>query len=554
MELNLGEVNEAVAAAVGDRECVVWGEKRFTWAEFAERSRRFANHLVGEGLGCHTERSELEGWESGQDHLALYLTNGNEYLEAMVGAYKARVAPFNVNYRYVAEELRYLLADARSTAIVYSGAFAQTLAEVRDDLPDLRVLIQVDDGSGAELLPGAVAYEDALAAASPERPAVEPSPDDLYILYTGGTTGMPKGVLWRQADIGVSALGLARDDGSEFESLDAVVEAATVGGMRFLPSPPFMHGAGHWIALRALHGGHTVVIQPNTATLDPDDVWSTVERERISFLLIVGDAFGQPLLDQLDRRRAEGRPYDLSSLAIILSGGAALSAPLKTRFLDHLPAVMVVDGVGSSEAGGQMSHVSTKDTGASTGTFTPAPGSVVLDDTMEKVLDAGHDGDGWLAKGGRIPLGYLGDERKSESTFPTVDGNRWSVPGDRARLRADGVIELLGRDSVTINSGGEKIFVEEVEAALRNHADVYDCVVCGRPSERWGSEVVAVVQLREGATPDPDALRATCEQHIARYKVPKAFVFQSAIVRSPAGKADYRWAKSVASGDEVASG
>jgi fatty-acyl-CoA synthase len=537
MEHNLAAVSEAIAAARPEAECLVWRDKRLTWAEFNERSRRLANYLLSRGVGGDertTPRDQLQGWESGQDHLALYLTNGNEYLEGMIGGYKARLAPFNVNYRYVEEELTYLLKDANAKAIIYSGAFAQTLAAVRPQLPELTVLIQVDDGSGAELLEGAVEYEQALAGASAEKPDVEWSPDDLYILYTGGTTGMPKGVLWRQADIFVAALG-----GQEGE-LEQIAAAAN-GGMRFLPSPPFMHGAGHWIALTAMHGGHTLVLQDDPATLDPDDVWRTVEREKITFLLIVGDAFGRPLLDQLAKQ-----DYDVSSLMIMLSGGAALSATLKEEFLERVPQLMVIDGVGSSEAGGQLSHVSTKASGASTGTFTASPGSVVLDEDLTTLLQPGHEGTAWLAKSGRIPLGYLGDQAKTERTFPTVDGVRYSVPGDRARMREDGVVELLGRDSVTINSGGEKIFAEEVEHALMHHPAVYDVVVCGRPSERWGSEVVAIVRIREGHEATEADLLAEAEKHLARYKLPKAFVFLDEIVRSPAGKADYRWAREVA--------
>ena len=548
MECNIGLVHEAIARAVPDRECIVFRDRRLTWAEVGERTRRLANALHDRGLGCHTEREALAGHESGQDHLALYLHNGNEYLEGMVGAYKARVAPFNVNYRYVADELAYLLDDAGATAILYAGAFAPTLAEVLPRLPRLRVLIQVEDGSGNGLLPGAVEYEAALAAASPEAPPVTPSPDDLYILYTGGTTGMPKGVLWRQADIFPAALGgVDAATGGEWESYEAIgAGAAASDVMVFLPAAPFMHGAGHWIALSGSHRGNPVAIQSVVDRLDADDVWSTVERERVGFLQIVGDAFARPLLQQLDAVARESRSYDLSSLAVILSGGAALSVAAKEELLEHLPHVMVIDGVGSSEAGGQMSHVSTKGSGASTGSFAPAPGSVVLDDALTTVLAPGHEGIGWLAKGGRIPLGYLGDPEKTARTFPTVGGARYSVPGDRARLRADGIVELHGRDSVTINSGGEKIFAEEVEAAVMRHPDVHDAVVCGRPSEQWGQEVVALVRLREGATVGVDDIRATAGEHLARYKVPKVVVFLEEIVRSPAGKADYRWAKATA--------
>jgi 3-oxocholest-4-en-26-oate---CoA ligase len=551
VEFNLAEVHEAVSAAIPDRECIVWRDRRLTYSEVTERTRRLANALLDRGVGTvRAERDDLAGHESGQDHLALYLYNGNEYLEGMLGAYKSRCAPLNVNYRYVEEELRYLLNDAGARAIIVGSTFAPTLAKVLDEVPSLEVILQVDDGSGNDLLPGASWYEDALAAASPERPAVTWSPDDLYILYTGGTTGMPKGVLWRQADIFVGAMGgrnLAT--GEEWDDLDAVVANATdAGGAKLLPAPPFMHGAGHWLAFNAFASGNTVVLQHDTTALDPDDVWTTVEREGVNILLIVGDAFGRPLVDALEARAEAGQPYDTSSMLLIVSGGAPLNSTIKDRFLAQLPTVMVMDAVGASETGSQMSHMSAAGQAASTGTFSPGPGAAIVSADLTEVLDAGHEEVGWLAQRGRVPLGYLGDAEKTAKTFPVIDGVRYSVPGDRARLTEDGVIELYGRDSVTINSGGEKIFAEEVEQALAHHPAVYDVVVAGRPSERWGQEVVAVVQLAEGASVDEAALLEEAASHVARYKLPKAFRFVDAIVRSPAGKADYRWAKEQASG------
>lgn len=534
MEFSVAEIHEAIAASRPDTECLVFRDRRLTWADVTERTRRLANYLIGFGLGVHVERSQLAGHESGQDHLAVYLHNGNEYLESMLGAFKARVAPFNVNYRYVAEELRYLLTDSRAAAIVVHSQFAPTLAEVLPDLTDLRVIIQVHDESGNDLLPGAVWYEDALASASPDKPAVEWSPDDLYILYTGGTTGMPKGVLWRNGDANVECFG-----GSSAETLEGVLAAAP-GGLNALLAPPFMHGAGHWMTFRTWNLGGTVYIQSIPDRLDPADIWGLIERERLNFLLIVGDAFARPLLDELSVST-----YDLGCLTVVLSGGAALSAGLKDEFLGHLPSLIIVDGLGSSEAGGQLAHVSAG-TKATTGTFAISPGNHVLSANLDRELDAGEDELGWLAKSGRLALGYLGDAAKTERAYPVVDGVRYAVPGDRARLRADGVVELHGRDSVTINSGGEKIFAEEVEAAIKAHPDVYDCVVAGRPSERWGSEVVAVVRMRSGREADEASLLAESERHIARYKLPKAFVFVEEIVRSPSGKADYRWAKQVA--------
>ena len=530
----VAEIHEAIAATRPDAECLVFRDQRFTWAQVTERTRRLANHLIGAGLGCHTERSELQGHESGQDHLAVYLHNGNEYLEAMLGSFKARVAPFNVNYRYVAEELHYLLTDSNAAAVVVHSQFAPTLAQVLPDLPNLRVILQVPDSSGNALLPGGVWYEDALAAASPEKPAVEWSADDLYILYTGGTTGMPKGVLWRNGDANQECFG-----GSKAETMEDIIAEANTE-LKALLAPPFMHGAGHWVSFRTWNGGGTVFVQSVPERLEPTDIWGLIERERLNFLLIVGDAFGRPLLDELERQT-----YDLSSLTVLLSGGAPLSAHLKDDLLRHLPTLMIVDGLGSSEAGGQLSHVSAGG-GATTGTFPISPGNHVLGEDLDKVLEPGDPELGWLAKSGNLALGYLGDPAKTARTYPVIDGVRYAVPGDRARLRADGIIELHGRDSVTINSGGEKIFAEEVEAAIKAHPGVYDCVVAGRPSERWGNEVVAVVRVREGHTVTDADLLAEAERHIARYKLPKAIVYVDNVVRSPSGKADYRWAKAMA--------
>ena len=537
MDFNLADVFEAVAAAVPDKDAIVWGDRRWSYRELDERSNRLANVLHGAGLGARSERDGLAGHETHQDHLAIYLYNGNEYLESMVGAFKARVAPFNVNYRYVEEELLYLLDSCQATSIVFDSRFADTLAAVLPKLPNLRVLIQVGDGP---LLDGAIAYEDALATAATAAPAVRRSPDDLYILCTGGTTGMPKGVLWRQADIFMGSMG-GRDltTGAEKASMDEIVEAAVnSGGAKVLPAPPFMHGAGQWVAFSGFNGGGTVVIQHDVVRLDPADVWTTIDREGVNILLIVGDAFGRPLVEELERGDHEG-----TSLLAIVSGGAPLNSTLKDRFLAALPTAMILDAVGASETGSQMSHVSAAGAKASTGTFTPGPSAVVVSADLSAVLEPGHDGDGWLAQKGRVPLGYLGDADKTARTFPEIDGVRYAVPGDRARLTADNQIELFGRDSVTINSGGEKIFAEEVEQALAHHPDVFDVVVAGRPSEQWGNEVIAIVQLRDGAAADEEALRATAAEHIARYKLPKAFVFVDAVVRSPAGKADYRWAK-----------
>ena len=534
-ELDIATVLDAIAARHPDTECLVFREHRLTWSEVSAHTDALAGYLLALGLGCRTERAELQGHESGQDHLAIYLHNGLEYLQVMLGCWKARVAPFNVNYRYVAEELEYLLLDAGATAIVVHSRFAPTLAEVLPRLPALRVIVQVPDVRGHAVLPGGVWFDDALATSRGTPSDVDRNPDDLYILYTGGTTGMPKGVLWRNGDAMIECFG----GSPTARTLDDFV-AGTDAGMKALITPPFMHGAGHWVALSVWLGGGTVVLSSTPEHLDPADVWALVERERIEFMLIVGDAFARPLLDELDRHT-----YDLSSLNVILSGGAALSVGAKQELLAHMPTVMIVDGLGSSEAGGQLSHVSTG-SDAATGSFPARPGSPVLSADLDRVLTPGDDEVGWLAKSGRLALGYLGDAAKTARTYPVVDGVRYAIPGDRARWSADGSIELQGRDAVTINSGGEKIFAEEVELAIRAHPGVYDCVVAGRPSERWGSEVVAIVRRREGVDVTSDELLDVAAAHIARYKLPKAVVFVHEIVRSPAGKADYRWARSVA--------
>lgn len=540
-QFNLATVIEAVAEAVPDREALVFGDLHLTFAQLAERTRRLGSYLHSRGLGCHTERSELQPHESGQDHLALYLYNGNEYIEGMLGSYEARVAPYNINYRYVQEELLYVMRDAGTRAVMYHSIFAPELARILPELPDVDVLIQVADDSGNELLPGAVDYETILAESDPAGPPVTPSPDDLYIVYTGGTTGMPKGVLWRQDDIFMNAMG-GKEVGTWIQvgSYGEIAERARNNtGFRLMALPPLMHGAAQWASFMMLNGGSTVIL-PTARNLDAKEIWETVERENVMTMALVGDAMARPLVEEYKRG-----DYDASSLFVIGNGGAPLSVSIKEELLELFPNMMINDSLGSSESGAQASHLSSKGS-VQTGKFEPGPGADVISEDMTRVLEPGHEGIGWLAQGGSVPLGYLGDAAKTAKTFPTIDGRRYSVPGDRAIKKADGVIDLLGRDSQCINSGGEKIFVEEVEMAVISHPDVKDVLVCGRPSDRWGNEVVAVVEMNPGAIPDEESIAAAASKYIARYKLPKAWVFVEQIRRSPSGKADYRWAKELA--------
>ena len=540
---DLSTVFRTVAAAIPDSTFLVWGGQRFTYSDTDARVDGVARYLQSLGLGCHTERAHLRGHESGQDHLGIYLRNGNQYLEAMLGGYRARVAPFNVNHRYVGEELVHLLRDAQAKALIYGAEFAPQVEAIRHELPGLQFLVQVHDDSDHPLLDGAVDF-DAIVNTPATAPAPTPSGDDLFIIYTGGTTGMPKGVLWRQHDIFMSSMGGTPVGGGDaltsYRQLQERVQQAP-GSLSLLMLAPFMHGAGQWATFYLATLGGCIVIPDDVTRLDPVSALRLVEQHRITGIPVVGDAVVRPLLDELERA-----DYDTSSLLTITNGGAPLSPAMRERIVAALPHVALVDVVGSSETGTQMNTLVTSGS-AEAATFTPSPRTAVISSDMTRVLGAG-DGEGWLAQRGHIPMGYLGDPDKTDRTYPTIDEMRWSLPGDRAKHLPDGRIALLGRDALTVNTGGEKVFVEEVERAISAHPDVYDVVVVGRPSSRWGQEVVAIVQLTSDASTDDQELLDACRARIARYKVPKAIVRSAKIVRSPAGKADYRWAAAIAVG------
>jgi acyl-CoA synthetase (AMP-forming)/AMP-acid ligase II len=526
VEFNLADLWERVVDALPDHEAMVCGARRLSYAQADARANQLAHHLASTGIGAG-------------DHVALYLYNGTEYLEAMLAAFKLRAVPINVNYRYGPEELRYLLSDADARAIVFHREFGPTLAAVRDELPLLDAFVMVDDWSAAPVdAVDALEYERVLASTSAARDFAPRSADDLYILYTGGTTGMPKGVMWRAEDVFFAAFGGGNLGDVPITRPESVVDSLEPE-RRVLPACPFMHGTAHWMAFATLYSGGTVVISPEHH-FDPVALWELIAREHVSFLVIVGDAFARPLIEALDRVDAP----DVSALTVVLSGGAVLSSAVKTTWVERLPGTLLIDGFGASETGGQGQSVSAPGGSVETAArFQVNDETTVLDDDLHP---AGAGIIGWLARRGHVPLGYYRDPDKTAATFPVVDGVRWSVPGDHARLEADGTITVLGRGSVSINTGGEKVYPEEVESALKSHPSVFDAVVVGIPDRRWGEQVTAVVQPRPGATPAADELSAHVRAQLASYKVPRAVVLVDDIVRSPSGKADYVWARRTA--------
>jgi acyl-CoA synthetase (AMP-forming)/AMP-acid ligase II len=521
---------DVVTAAAPDRDMLVWTSVRRTFTEVQDRTSRLGAFLQAHGFGVQRDRAELERWECGQSRVAILLSNCPEYVETMIGAYRARSVPYNVNYHYNAREVAALLRQIGADGVVYHQRFGPLLGEV---LLDASVLLYVDDKSGVAPLAGSIAYEEAIAAA--DRAAVPvPSPDDAYLVCTGGTTGAPKGVLWRQADIYVSAMGGI--EGATAEQIEAI---ASNGAGVWFAAPPMMHAAAQWTAFAALHSGGTIVLHDDAVPFDARTILETAERERVTLMTIVGDAYARPIVDELRTRR-----YDLTALESLGTGGAFTSPSLKHELLELVPHLTIRDGYGSSETGGMAFGASRK--GEETRVFEPSAGARVLSADRTRFLEAGEDETGWTARTGRIPLGYLDDREATERSFPIIEGVRVSVPGDRARLAAGGTIEMLGRDSMVVNTGGEKVFVEEVEEAIRRHPDVLDALVVGRPSGRFGEEVVALVQVRPGASLIPHDVREYAASSIARFKAPRAVLFCDRIGRHPSGKADYTWARQAA--------
>ena len=523
MEFNLADLFEHAVDAFGTREYLVANGARRTYAEMDARANRLAHHLADQGIGPG-------------DHVGIYGLNSVEWVESLWAIFKLRAVWININYRYVADELAYLFGNADLKALIHDAAFADRVAGVRDHLPLL----------GHTLVIGGD-YEDALAEGSPERDFAPRSPDDRYILYTGGTTGMPKGVVWRQEDV-LFALGGGIDvlSGVRATSPGDLVERGRKNGsgLTFLPIAPLMHGATQWAVMGQSFQGNKVILM---SQFEAHEVWRLIEAERANAMMVTGDAMARPLIEALDEEPSKSR--DLSSLISLSSTAAVFSPSLKDQFLDRFPNLVLTDAIGSSEGGANGVVIVQKGhTGMKGGpTVKPVGGTVVLDDDMAPVAP-GSGVVGRVARTGDIPIGYYNDPEKTAATFVEIDGTRYVIPGDMATVEADGMVTLLGRGSQSINSGGEKIFPEEVEAAVKSHPAVYDAVVVGVPDDRWGQRVAVVVQARSGMTPDLESVQEHCRSRIAGYKVPRELHLVELMQRSPSGKADYPWASRIATG------
>lgn len=535
---NVASIFERVAQNVPDREAIICGDARLTYGEFDKRANRVAHYLQSVGI--------VKG-----DHVAIYAFNRIEWVEAMLACYKLCAVPVNVNYRYVEDELQYLLNDADVKAIVFEQQFGPLLAAIKQKLPTLKHYIAMEDGSGASLAGlDCVDYGTVIAQQSDAPLNIERSGDDLYVLYTGGTTGMPKGVVWRQEDV-IMALGGGLDMGTGQPLASAEIMADRCAqpnafAMRSLQLAPLMHGAAQWGLLRALFEGGAVIFS-DKKSFDADHVWQLVGKEKANVMLITGDAMARPLMDAMNTRAEAGEAYDLSSMFVLASSAAIFSPSLKDAFTEKLPNVLIMDNIGASEVGYCGAAVHSKggaDKDAGGPRVAPGPDTILLDEEFN-VIPMGSNREGWLARGGNIPLAYYKDEEKTKKTYITAgDGRRYAIPGDRARANEDGTITLLGRGSGCINSGGEKIFPEEVEGAIKAHPAVVDTLVIGTPDERFGSCVTALVQLRPGvAEPSLESIQEACVCQIARYKLPRRIFFVNEIARSPSGKPDYKWAK-----------
>jgi acyl-CoA synthetase (AMP-forming)/AMP-acid ligase II len=529
---NFADLFELAADKVPDRVVIIDKRREVTFRELDERSTRFAHALQAAGV-------------KPGDHVGVLGTNCIEWAEAMFGIYKMRARVVNVNFRYVEEEMRYLFDNSDMVALVYQREYAPIVIAARDAQPKLQHFFRIEwDGSDADdsaLDP--TEFEAAIAAGSPERDFGERSGDDVYLLYTGGTTGMPKGVMWRQEDVyfalggGIDAMSNERVT-SPYAASEKIDASLPAGG-RFLPIPPLMHGAGQFSVLRGAFEGNCVVLVDQ---FDAEEVWRLVDQHKVNGIMVTGDAMARPLADALEKLKDE---LDLSSLLAFSSTAAIFSQTVKEQIAEALPNIVMTDSIGSTESGMNGIRLVQKGDAPKEGitTVLASADTVVLDEDLNP-LEPGTGVVGRLARGGNIPLGYYNDPEKTAATFVTdAQGRRWSIPGDYALLEADGRITLLGRGSVSINSGGEKIFPEEVEGALKSHPDVFDVLVVGVPDTRWGERVAALLQPREGKQPTLEDLQAHCRSYIAGYKVPRELILVDEVPRLPNGKPDYRRAK-----------
>lgn len=534
MEYNLADLFESVVDVVPGREALVHvdhpgtgTERRLTYAELDAAANRVGHHLLDSGIRPG-------------EHLGLHLYNCVEYLQTVLGCLKARIVPVNVNYRYVEEELAYLYRDADLVALVFDAEFTDLVAAARPRAERLRHLIRVGTPApGAAVVPCAE-FTGAEAAASPGRGFPARSGDDQFIIYTGGTTGMPKGVMWRQEDLFFAGLGGGAPTGEPVKKPEELAERVAAGGdgITFFPTAPLMHGTSTLTAFIGFHFGQRVVIHRKFV---PEEVLRTVEKERVSSISLVGDAMLRPLVDALG---GPLRHIDRSSLFSVSSSGAIMSDTVRRQFQELVPNALLLNNFGSSESG--FNGTATEDSGPERGFRVRVNARTqVVDPVTHEPVAVGRVGR--VAQCGHVPLGYYNDPAKTAETFFERDGERWVLLGDMATVDAEGVVTVLGRGSQCINTGGEKVYPEEVEQALKAHPDVYDALVAGVPDPRWGHHVAAVVQLREGAArPSLEDIRTHCRNRLAGYKIPRQLVITDEVRRSPSGKADYRWAREVA--------
>ncbi len=533
MELHFATVWEAITDQIGDTTALVHGDVRRTWSEFDERSARLAAAFVAAGLGPDSK-------------IGLYLYNGNEYLEAQYAAFKMRGVAVNVNYRYLDDELWYLLDNADAEALVFHSSLAPRVAHVIERLPKLKLLVEVDDG-GAGTISVAQPFETVVAGHDP-MPRITRNEDDIYMLYTGGTTGMPKGVMYAVGGMtasyltsGFPLLGLPVPTSPA--EVGQLVKQADEAGNRLIsiPCAPLMHGTGIWLGafIPMLAGGQVVTLQ--NRSLDADEMLGLVQRERVTNLTIVGDAFAKPIINAIDTAQDAGSPYDTSSLKMIISSGVMFTSEVKEQVLDRIEQVVILDAMGSTE-GAMGISMTMRGLPPSTAKFSQMPTTKVFTEDGREV-QPGSDEIGMVAAGGNVPLGYFKDPEKSARTFKVINGERYSFPGDMAMVAADGSLILLGRGSQVINTGGEKVFPEEVEEAVKRVPGVQDCLVVGVDDDKFGQAVTAVASRAEGADVDEATVIAHVKQQLAGYKAPKRVVFVHEVPRAPNGKADYKSAK-----------